>query len=148
MTEKIKIIESDDRREEVRVSEQGGVERREHIIEDKAAGRRNMVNKLTQFIWLVAGIVQGLLTVRFFLKLLAANPENPFARLVYNLTDLFLWPFLNLTASPSVDGMVLEIPSLVAIFVYILIAWGLASLVQLFVGPSRARAISVQERSR
>jgi hypothetical protein len=65
------------------------------------------------------------------------------------LTYLFLWPFLDLTTIPSTEeGMALEIPSLIAMLVYILIAWGLAALVQLFARRPSTRTISVQERSR
>lgn len=148
MAEKIRVVESGNHREEIKVSEHGGVERREHIIEDKAAERRQVVYKLSQFIWLVTGIVEVLIALRFFLKLIAANPENPFAQLVYNVTYLFLWPFLNLTATPSAGGMVLEIPSLVAMLVYALVAWGIVGLIQLFGDRAGTRRTFVEERSR
>lgn len=148
MVEKIRVVESGNHREEFKVSEHGGVERREHIIEDKGAERRQVVYKLSQFIWLVTGVVEVLIALRFFLKLIAANPENPFAQLVYNVTYLFLWPFLNLTATPSAGGMVLEIPSLIAMLVYALVAWGIVSLIQLFADRSSTRSTLVEERSR
>lgn len=148
MAEKVKVVESGGRREEVRISEHGGIERREHIIEDKAAQRRQIIFKITQFIWLMTGMLEGLIALRFFLRLIAANPESSFASLVYNITYLFLWPFLDLTTSPSAGGMVLEIPSLIAMLVYFLIAWGITGIIQLFAERSNTRSISVQERSR
>jgi len=148
MPERVKVVESGGRREEVRVSEHGGIERREHIIEDKAAERRQVVNKLSQVVWLVTGIVEGLIALRFFLKLITANPQSPFAQLIYNLTYLFLWPFLDLTATPSAGGMVLEISSLIAMLVYALLASGVVALIQLFADRSSTRSISVREQSR
>src|SRR5512145_623029 len=49
--------------------------------------------KATQLIWLGLGILEVLLALRFFLKLIAANPSNLFASLLYSFTDLFLFPF-------------------------------------------------------
>lgn len=82
--------------------------------------------KLTQFVWLVFGAIEGLIGLRVLLKLLAANPDNPFARLIYGTTDVFLWPFRGLTAEPSVGGVVLELSSIIALVVYALLAWVIA----------------------
>lgn len=82
--------------------------------------------KLTQFVWLVFGVIEGLIGLRVLLKLMAANPENPFARLVYGTTDVFLWPFRGLTVEPSAGGIVLELSSIIALVVYALLAWVIA----------------------
>lgn len=81
--------------------------------------------KLTQLVWLVFGVVEGLIGLRILLKLLAANPENPFARLVYNMTDVVLWPFRGLTVEPSAGAIVLELSSIIALVVYALLAWAI-----------------------
>ncbi len=85
--------------------------------------------KLTHLVWLVFGIIIGLIALRVGLKLVAANPANPFAAFIYALTDLFLWPFFGLTVAPAVGGIVLEIPSIIAMLVYALAGWLVASLV-------------------
>ena len=85
--------------------------------------------KATQLIWLGLGILEVLLALRFFLKLIAANPSNLFASLLYSFTDLFLFPFAGLTATPSAGGMVLEVHTLIAMVVYALAAWALERLV-------------------
>jgi len=92
-------------------------------------GQRVFTWKLTQLIWLVFGLLEALIGVRVILRLIAANPGNPFARLVYDLSYLFVWPFLGLTRTPSANGAVLEISSLIAMFVYALVAWALVQLV-------------------
>ena len=85
--------------------------------------------KLTQIFWLLFGLLEALIALRFLLKLMAANPASPFAVMVYGLSYMFVWPFLGLTATPDAAGMVLEIPSIIAMFVYALLTW---ALVQLF----------------
>jgi hypothetical protein len=85
--------------------------------------------KLTQLVWLLFGLLEALLALRVVLKLIGANPGNPFAALVYGITQIFLWPFFGLTGTPAAGGMVLEVPTIIAMFVYALAAWAIAKLV-------------------
>lgn len=68
-------------------------------------------------------ILSGLIAVRFRLKLMAANPANPFAQLIYFLTTPFLWPFQRITFTPTLGGIQIEFFSLIAMAVYSLIAF-------------------------
>ena len=86
------------------------------------AERRNTLAKTTQVIWLITSILEGLIGIRILLKVIAANPEAGFAKFVYGMTDVFLAPFSGLTATPSANGAVLEISSLIAMLVYALLA--------------------------
>lgn len=87
----------------------------------EAEQRRGLL-KLTQFIWLGFGVLEGLIGLRLLLKLIAANPDNPFAQFVYGVTGPFLWPFVGLTRTPAAQGIVLEIHSIIALFVYALLS--------------------------
>jgi hypothetical protein len=99
--------------------------------------------KATQLIWLALGILEVLLALRVFLKLIAANPNNMFASLLYGFTDLFLFPFAGLTATPSAGGMVLEVHTLIAMVVYALAAWALERLLWvLFYRPRETRVVT------
>jgi hypothetical protein len=91
--------------------------------------RRAALTRITQLIWFFAGVLEALLGIRFVLKLLAANPEAGFATFVYGITEVFLAPFAGLTATPSASGAVLEIPTLIAMLVYALVAWGIVRLI-------------------
>jgi len=122
------------------------VEHHEKVVEDIGARRRQGVSRFIQLIWLLFGVLEASIGLRFFLKLIAANPSNPFARLVYNFTDLFLWPFAGLTISPSANGMVLEIPAVIAMLVYALLGWVLASLVWIIFARSSTRKVMLYER--
>ena len=93
------------------------------------SGRRVLTWQLTQLIWLLFGLLEALIGLRVVLRLIAANPSNPFARLVYGLSYVFVWPFVGLTRTPSANGAVLEISSLIGMFVYALLAWAVAQLV-------------------
>jgi hypothetical protein len=91
--------------------------------------RRIFTFKATQLVWLFLGILEALLALRFVLKLIAANPDSPFAVFIYGFTNLFLFPFAGLTVTPSAGGMVLEIPTLIAMLVYGLIAWAIERII-------------------
>jgi len=90
--------------------------------------QRNFVSRLTQLVWLLFGILEALIGLRVFLKLIAANASNAFAALVYNASSLFVWPFSGLTRTPAAEGMVLDIPSIIAMLVYALVAWVIVRL--------------------
>jgi len=91
--------------------------------------KRIFTFKATQLVWLLFGILEALIALRFVLKLIAANPDSPIAALIYGFTDLFLLPFKGLTATPAAGGMVLELSSLIALVIYALIAWAVERLI-------------------
>lgn len=85
--------------------------------------------KATEFIWLLVGILEALLGLRVFLKLIGANPGNAFASFLYQITEIFVAPFSGLTTTPAVGNMVLEISTIIAMAVYGLIGWAAERLV-------------------
>jgi uncharacterized integral membrane protein len=137
-----------DRREEVRIHEHGDYQHQTQVVEDNNAGRRLVVGRVAALIWLAFGVLISLIALRVLLKLIAANPANPFANLVYDFTDLFLWPFWGITGTPSVQGMVLEIPAIIAIFVFALIGWVIVRLVWLLFYLPSSRSVRTVEQDR
>jgi hypothetical protein len=81
------------------------------------------LRRITGLIQLGFGVLNGLIGLRFLLKLMAANPVNPFASLIYFVTSPFLWMFQGLTRTPAFEGIEIEFFSLIAIVVYSLIGW-------------------------
>lgn len=79
--------------------------------------------KVEQMAWLILGALEVLIAMRFFLKLIAANPNSGFASFVYAITAPFLAPFNSLTPTPAANGAVLEFPALIAMVVYALLFW-------------------------
>ena len=131
-------------------SERGGrpvmaAERTEAVVSDPYAQRRGIASKVSQAIYLIFGIVESLLVIRFVLKLLGANPEAGFASLIYRVSSPLVAPFVGLFGTPQLNGMALELVSIVAIVVYGLVAWGLAKLAWLLLGETRS---GVRTRSR
>ena len=106
--------------------------------ESGQAGRATTF-KVTQLIWLVLGILEVLLALRFLFKLIGVNAANLFATFLNNLTDFFVAPFASLTGAPAAGGMVFEISTLIAMIVYAPVGWGLERLVNvLFYKPRGA----------
>ena len=91
--------------------------------------RRIFTFKATQVIWLLLGILEVMLALRFGLKLIGANPASPFAVFIYGFTGLFLFPFAGLTGAPAAGGMVLEFTTLIAMVVYALIGWAVERII-------------------
>jgi hypothetical protein len=140
------IPEPVEREEQVRQIDEPGYQRQERVVTDYAAERRQGLYQVSSIIWLVFGVIAGLIGLRFVLRLIAANPSSPFAAFIYRVTDLFLWPFSGLIATPASGGMVLELPSLIAIVVYLLLAWLLVRLVWILFDRPGSRSVSRYER--
>jgi hypothetical protein len=115
---------------------------------DPYAGRRRASNKLVQGIWLLFGIVEGLLAIRFILKLLGANEAAGFANFIYSASGPFVAPFNNLFGNPGTGGSVLELNTIVAIVVYMLVAWLVVKVVWLLAGESRSATRTVTNATR
>jgi hypothetical protein len=87
------------------------------------------LTRVTQFVWLIAGVLETLFAVRIILKLLIANPAAGFAQFVTNATAPFLAPFTGLMNDATAsNGSVLEITTIIAVLVYALLAWGIVKL--------------------
>jgi YggT family protein len=138
-----------------------GIERRERVVTDSAGGGHSerlvrdvaseqlqRLLQVSQLVYLCFGIVEALIGVRVLLKLIAANPDNTFARFVYNTSAVFLAPFFGLTGSPVAGGSVLEVSSLVAMAVYAFLGWGVIKVVWLLFNRSMTQSLSTYDRFR
>ena len=109
--------------------------------------QRNFTFKATQLVWLLLGILEAMLALRFALKLIGANAASPIAWFIYGFTSMFLWPFSGLTATPSVGNMVLEISTLIAMGIYALLGWALERLIWVIFYRPRGPVVSVTQTS-
>jgi hypothetical protein len=82
----------------------------------------------TQVVWYILGILEILLAFRFVLKLTAANPGAGFTSFIYGVTSIFVSPFLSVFRITRVAGSVFEWTTLLAMFVYWLLAIGIIKL--------------------
>jgi hypothetical protein len=118
-----------DQRKKVVVQQSGDHIHEEQVVQNVNLEYREAIYKVTQFIWLLFGGLEALIGIRVILMLIGANPANPFTALVYQLSELFLWPFRNIVANPGFQNYILEVTSLIAMIVYALIGWALVRLI-------------------
>jgi YGGT family len=110
---------------------------------DPYAARRSTSARLVQAIYLVFGVIEGLLLIRFFLRALAANSEAGFAQAVYAITGVLVAPFVGLFGTPQITtGATLEVSTLIALLVYAGVGWVLARAAWLLFGESRSSSVA------
>ncbi|MEO7364640.1 MAG: hypothetical protein ABIV43_04025 [Candidatus Saccharimonadales bacterium] len=86
----------------------------------------------SRVIWFIAGVIITLLSFRFVLILLGANPSNQFANFIYSISYPFARPFFGLFSYDLNYGVArVEVSTLVAMAVYAIVAYGLARLLTL-----------------
>ncbi len=127
--------------------------RTEATTYDPYASRRALTIKLTQTIYLIFGLIEVLLILRFALKGLGANVETGFAQLIYGVTAPLVAPFVGLFGTPTAAaGAAFEPYTLLALVVYAAVGWLLARVIWLAIGETRsanvARTDTVQTRVR
>lgn len=118
-----------DRRKSVVVQQHGDHVHEQQVVENVNLEYRATVYKITQFIWLLFGGLEALIGIRVILMLIGANTANWFTAFVYQLSDLFLWPFQNLIANPTFQNITLEVTSIIGMIVYALLGWIIVRLI-------------------
>ncbi len=118
-------------------------DRTQTTTSDPYAGRRAMSIKFTQTIYLIVGLIEVLLLIRFVLKALGANVEVGFAQLIYSVTGPLVAPFLGLFGTPTAaNGAALEPYTLLALVIYAAVGWLLARVVWLLFGETRSASVA------
>ena len=82
----------------------------------------------TQIVWYILGVLEVLLAFRFVLKLLAANSGAGFTSFIYGATYPFVLPFQAVFTKTQIAGSVFEWTTVLAMFVYWLVAVGIIKL--------------------
>ena len=74
---------------EVRTVEHGvgAVDRVESVAYDPYANKRIMAARVIQLVYLIFGLIEGLILIRFVLKALGANASAGFAQFIYGVTS-------------------------------------------------------------
>jgi uncharacterized protein YggT (Ycf19 family) len=106
--------------------------------------------RVTQLVYWIFGLVEGLIAIRIVLKILGANAGAGFAEFIYGITSPLIAPFNGLFGNQVAQGSVLELSSIVALVVYALLAWVIGRLAWIMVGETRSavrtRATSIDTR--
>ena len=142
--------ESVDRRAETVATQQPGYTATEQVTTDVASERRQRLFQVDWIVWTILGVLEILLGLRFFLKLIAANPDSGFAVFVYGITGPFTAPFTSLIGTPSFGGSNLEVTTIIAMAVYALLFWLILRVIHILFYRPAARTVtrSTREESR
>lgn len=96
--------------------------------------RRSNAAWIARVIYFCFAVIQIALGLRVLLKLIAANPLSGFTRFIYGFTAPFVAPFSNIVATPTAaNGATLDVSSLLAILIYLLISWLIVRLLLLLI---------------
>jgi YggT family protein len=118
-------------------------------VENEGAVRADLLRRVQMLIWLVTAALVSLISLRIILRLIDANPTNDFANFIYDLSGVFVDPFNTLINNPGTGtGSVFEITSIIAIVVYVLVAYLIVFLLGILFGRSHySSGTTVVERN-
>ena len=105
--------------------------------EDVALDQNLKVRKVVYFI---LGVFEVLFAFRLVFKLLGANPDSGFASIIYTVSGVFLAPFNAIFGTVKSQTSVLEYSTIVGMFVYALVAYGIVKVFEIYNTP-RAKGI-------
>ncbi|HCQ31396.1 TPA: YggT family protein [Candidatus Collierbacteria bacterium] len=93
------------------------------------------------FVYFIFGIIEVLLVFRLILKLMGASTLSSFVNFIYAITGVFTLPFQGIFRSAVTEGLetasVMEPSTMVALIVYMIVAWGIVALVRIFSGEQQ-----------
>ena len=95
--------------------------------------------KGTQIVWYILSILEVLLVFRFILKLTGANAGSGFTNFIYDFSRPFIAPFAAVFQRTSIQGSIFEWTTILAMFVYWLLA---IAIVRLFL---MSKTVSIGE---
>lgn len=82
----------------------------------------------TQIVWYLIGLIEILLAFRFLLKLFGANANAGFTSFIYSISMPLVIPFTTVFGTSRIEGSLFEWTTLLAMFVYLIIGWGIIQL--------------------
>lgn len=108
----------------------------------KTIEKKKTVFKAVQIIWLLTGMLEALLAFRLVFRLLAAN-RTGFVQFIYQLSAPFLAPFSGIFGPVVADRSVLEWSTIVAMIIYLCLAYGLVAVMRILKPTNIAEAEQV-----
>lgn len=117
---------------------------------DNVEARQSRALWLENLIYFIFGAISLLIALRVLLKAIGANPENGFTNFIYQFSHLFVAPFSSMIAPVELGTTaVFEISSVLAIVIYMILAWLLVRLMILLfnrpaTGVSTSRSVGRQ----
>ena len=84
---------------------------------------------LQRIIWLLAGTICTLITLRFVFLILGANQDAEFTSAIYTLSAPFVAPFVGVFGEPTYGRSTVEISSILGLIIYPILAKLLSKLI-------------------
>lgn len=113
---------------------------KETVVTTPTRGKATNYQTVEYLIYFFFGAVEVLLAFRLILKLTGAGISG-FVSLIYGLTGIFILPFEGIFHRGFAQGVettsVFEPSTLVAIIVYVALAFGIVKLVRIFSGQQQ-----------
>lgn len=97
--------------------------------------------RAVQITWFVIGLIGVLMAMRFFLKLTGASSQAEFVSFVYGVSGPLVAPFRGVFPDSGQGFFVYEPSTLVALAVYLLLGWGIVTLIKIMTTPRGTRAL-------
>jgi hypothetical protein len=116
------------------------VEERTSVLATPAERSEARLHRAKQGVWLLFGILSGLIAIRTALVAMGADMTIGFGALARGVTQPFDLPFLMLfgeQAKATSRTPYFEVGGLVAIVVYLLLAWVITMVLELVMEPRR-----------
>jgi len=116
------------------------VEKQEQVVEDSFTRRNNILDRTTQIIYFVAGMLEVLLGLRLLLRFISADNTSGFASFIYNLSAPFVAPFNGIFDNDQVLNRagIIEFSTILAMLIYALLAYGVVKLIYILFAPHRS----------
>jgi hypothetical protein len=102
------------------------------VTEDGTFETKKTLFRASQVVWYILGLLESVILLRFVFKLLGASRSSLFVNFIYDLTEPFVFPFKGIVAAIVSGVTVIEWASVIAAIIYILVAWGIVYLLDLF----------------
>lgn len=109
----------------------GNAVQRDTEVSDPNVESSHANNVMERVVYLIFGLIESLLAIRFVISMFGANTTNGFANFIYSTTQPLVAPFFNLFNYNNYQYGVarIEIFTIVAMIVYSLLAWLIIRLV-------------------
>jgi YggT family protein len=113
-------------------------------LDEKQAGlsrakQNGGVARVINIVYFAFGILELLLLVRVILQLLNVNAQNSFANFIYLISAPFVSLFASLLVNPTIGSGILEITTIIAMFVWAIVGWLLGRLIWLATSRPRGQ---------
>jgi len=111
------------------------------IINPPVVNQATKSQTIEYVVYFLFGVLEVLLAFRLILKLTGASLASGFVSLIYSMTGIFTLPFNGIFSKGYAQGVettsVLELATIVAIVVYLILAWGVVKLIRISSGEQQ-----------